>query len=234
MATYVLLHGGWGGGWEWRRVGEILSAEGHVVFRPSLTGLGERRHLATPATGLGTHIQDVVGLCESEELHDVILCGHSYSGMVVSGAVEQLTGRIGEVVFIDGFTPNDGESLLDLVPEALARRMRDLATSDGDGWLVPLPFPIPGPGDAPPDVVAYFTRASCPMPLACFTTPVRMTGALSSIPARYIRCTQVDDLDALAPSAERAAQRGWRLSEIDAPHDAQFFAPERLAEMLLR
>ncbi len=234
MATYVLLHGGWGGGWEWRRVAEILTASGHRVYRPSFTGLGERRHLAAPTVGLDTHIEDVVGLFDSEELEDVVLCGHSYAGMVLSGSAGRLADRIERLVFIDGFVPNDGETLFDLVPEPLAQRMRDLATSQGDGWLIPLPFPTPEPGDAPPEVVAYFEKASCPMPRACYDTPVRLSDPIDPRSTEYIRCTQVDGADLLSESAARAAQRDWRISEIDAPHDVQFFAPERLADLLQR
>ena len=234
MATYVLLHGGWGGGWEWRRVGELLSASGHDVYRPSYTGLGERRHLAAPSIGLGTHIEDVVGLFDSEELEDVILCGHSYSGMVLSDAADRLADRIQRLIFIDGFVPNDGESLLDLVPESLAQRIRDLAASDGDGWLVPLPFPTPKPGEAPAEVVAYFEKASCPMPLACFDTPIRLSTHIDPRSTESIRCTQVDEADLLGESAQRAAKRGWQISEVDAPHDVQFFAPELLADVLQR
>jgi pimeloyl-ACP methyl ester carboxylesterase len=233
MATYVLLHGGWGGGWEWREVGDRLTAAGHRVFRPSLTGLGDRRHLARKDVDLNTHIQDVLALLDTEDLDHVVLCGQSYSGMVISGVGNREPDRIDRLVFVDGFVPDDGESLMDLIPEWLKVRLRELAEESGEGWLVPLPFPIPEPGEAPPEVVAYFAKVSTPMPIGCFEQPLSLTSAINSLPTTYIRCTQIEGEDMLGPSARRASERGWEVRKLDSPHDAQFFAPGPLTQMLL-
>ena len=233
MATFVLLHGGWGGGWEWRDVGDRLMAAGHRVFRPSLTGLGDRRHLARNDVGLNTHIQDVLALLETEDLDGVVLCGQSYSGMVITGVADREPDRLGRLVYVDGFVPDDGESLMDLIPGWLKVRMQELADANGEGWLVPVPFPLPEPGDAPPEVVDYFAKASIPMPMGCFEQPFSMTSAHISLPTTYIRCTQIEGEDLLGPSARRASERGWDIRELDSPHDAQIFAPGPLTQLLL-
>src|SRR5215211_1043953 len=116
MATFVLVAGAWHGGWCWRKVTPLLRAAGHEVFAPTLTGLGERSHLAHPDVGLTTHIQDIVNLLEYEDLNDVVLVGHSYSGMVITGVAEQVPGRLAHLVYLDAFVPENGQALVDLLP----------------------------------------------------------------------------------------------------------------------
>ena len=232
MATFVLSHGAWGGGWEWKQVAGALVSRRHTVYRHSLTGLGERVHLARPDVGLGTHIGDIVSLFASEEIHNAILCGHSYSGMVITGAAPKLSGRIRRLVYIDGFLPEPNESMFDLTPEPLVEVMKQLMETDGEGWRIPLPFPVPGEGEAPPEVVEYLSKASTPMPAECFTQTLDLPAPGLQIPATYIKCTQIDGVDFLGPSAQRARDRGWPVLPLDAPHDAQFFAPEALAALL--
>src|SRR6266487_878936 len=137
MAVFVLVHGGWGGGWEWRRVEERLRAAGHDVFRPTLTGLGERRHLLNREVDLDTHIEDVLALLHFEDLDDVVLCGQSYGGMVVTGVADRTPERIRHLVYIDGFVPHSGESVFDLFPDAFAETLREKARQNGDGMRVP-------------------------------------------------------------------------------------------------
>src|SRR5690606_6983027 len=112
--TFVLVHGATAGGWEWKRTGEFLTADGHTVYRATLTGLGEREHLNSPEIDLETHIQDVVNLILFEDLHDVVLTGHSYGGMVVTGVMDRIPERLKHVVFLDAAVPEDGQSLWDL------------------------------------------------------------------------------------------------------------------------
>src|SRR5580700_6619085 len=123
-ATFVLVHGAWHGGWCFARVAEILRAQGHRVFTPTLTGLGERVHLASTEITLSTHVTDIVNVVRYEDLHDVVLLGHSYGGMVISGVVEVVPERVGALVYLDAFVPENGESLLDLVPEWQRERQR--------------------------------------------------------------------------------------------------------------
>ena len=112
MATFVLVHGGWAGGWQWREVASLLRAAGHDVFTPTLTGLGERVHLASPDVGLDTHIQDILMVLEYEELRDVILVGYSYSGMVITGVAERAPERLAHLVYLDAYVPRELTSLL--------------------------------------------------------------------------------------------------------------------------
>ncbi len=119
MATYVLVHGAWHGSWCWKRVRKALQAAGHDVFTPTLTGVGERSHLNSPGVNLSTHIADVANLIRWEELSDVILCGHSYGGCVISGAADSVSDRIRAVVYLDAFVLEDREALIDLLPPEL-------------------------------------------------------------------------------------------------------------------
>src|SRR5690606_24649520 len=112
--TFVLVHGATAGGWEWKRTGQFLSDDGHTVYRPTLTGLGEREHLNSTEVDLATHINDVVNLVLFEDLHDVVLTGHSYGGMVVTGVMDRIPERLKHVVFLDAAVPEDGQSIWDL------------------------------------------------------------------------------------------------------------------------
>lgn len=110
MSAFVLVHGAWHGGWCWKRVRSALAAQGHQVFTPTLTGLAERSHLLTRHVNLETHIQDVVNLIRWEELSDVVLCGHSYGGCVVSGVADRMPASIRSLVYLDAFVLEDGEN----------------------------------------------------------------------------------------------------------------------------
>src|SRR6476620_6599379 len=112
MATFVLVHGALGGGWQWRSVARHLAAHDHEVYRPTLTGLGERSHLLTPQVDLTTHIQDVLSLLQWENLEQVFLCGHSYGGVVITGVADQRPERLARLVYIDALVPEDGQSAM--------------------------------------------------------------------------------------------------------------------------
>src|SRR5438445_13579590 len=137
MATIVLVHGAWGGAsWE-RFVAPRLRAAGHLVFAPTLTGLGDRSHLSSPEVDLATHVQDVANVLFYEDLTDAILAGHSYGGMVVTGVAGRMPERLRRLVYLDAFVPEDGQSLFDLVGAERAASMRARAAANGDGWRVP-------------------------------------------------------------------------------------------------
>src|SRR6266446_6459498 len=135
MANYVLVHGGWFGAWCWYKVDPLLLAAGHSVYTPTLTGVGEQAALLTPEIGLDTHIQDVVNLIETKDLQEVILVGHSYSGMVITGVADQVPDCIGHLVYFDTFVPQHGEAMADVVP-AVIRHLRKEARRHGEGWRV--------------------------------------------------------------------------------------------------
>ena len=132
MATFVLVHGGWHGGWCWQKVIPFLEAAGHEVYAPTLTGLAERASELSPDIGLDTHIQDIVGLLEEKDLQGVILVGHSYGGMVITGVVDAVPERIAHLVYLDTFVPRDGESMVDVSPMVIRLLLRRQAQA---GWL---------------------------------------------------------------------------------------------------
>jgi pimeloyl-ACP methyl ester carboxylesterase len=142
-ATFVLVHPAWLGGWCWRKAAMLLRAHGHDVFEPTLTGLGERAHLSSPEISLATHIEDVVNVLEFEGLRRVILVGNSSAGMVITGVLDRVPERIGHLVYLDAFVPEDGESLVDLLPADRRQVMEELVNAEGQGWLLPRFAPLP-------------------------------------------------------------------------------------------
>src|SRR6516164_8292237 len=137
MATFVLVHPAWFGGWCWKKVAPILRGRGHEVFTPTLTGLGERAHLANREVGLGTHIEDVANVLKFEDIRDAILVGNSSGGMVITGVADRMPERIAHVVYLDAFVPEDGHSLFDIVPSERSEPIHELVQKEGNGWLVP-------------------------------------------------------------------------------------------------
>ena len=140
MATFVLVHGAWHGGWCYKEVARRLRQAGHEVYTPTLTGLGERAHLMSRAIDLSTHIEDILAVIRCENLSDVILCGHSYGGMVIAGVAEQVADKLRTLVYLDAFVPEDSKSLSDYLPAEQVEHMRADAAQNGDGYKVtPLP-----------------------------------------------------------------------------------------------
>ena len=137
MTTFVLVHGGWTGGWRWQHARRSLTAAGHEVFTPTLTGMGERVHLAQPGIDLQTHILDVVNVLEAEDLRDTVLAGHSYGGMVITGVAERVPERLAHLVYLDAFLPQDGETLLDLLQPQARQITDDALHRSPDGWRIP-------------------------------------------------------------------------------------------------
>lgn len=229
MATFVIVHGGWGGGWEWTPVARKLRERGHETFTPTLTGLGEREHLGGTGTGVSDHVDDVVAVLEFEELTDVILCGHSYSGMVVTGTADRVPERIRLLVYLDAFVPDDGQAVRDLVPSEFTEEIMRLADERGDGRYPIPPDLLPPEGVLPEEVRASYVARLRPQTLPTFTEPVRLSGGAAGLPRAFVRCTH-DDV--MAPFAERARGEGWLYRELDAPHDLQLFDPEGAVAVL--
>lgn len=226
MATYLLIHGGFSGGWVWREVANRLRAAGHEVFTPTLTGLGERAHLATPAVDLETHIQDIVGVLECEDLRNVILLGHSSGVMVMAGVAEHVPERLARLVYLDTAIPKGGHSWLDLLGPAMARKLLDLAEAQGDGWRIPL---VPGP----PRYQAH--------PLKTVTDRLAINHPqAAAIPRAYIHCTAKDPNSPVAlawPAIDQAAaeaqQQGWWFRTLPTDHSPHRTMPGELAALLL-
>lgn len=229
--TFVLVHGAWHGAWCYRRVASLLRAQGHEVYTPTLTGLGERSHLLGGGVNLSTHVADVVNLLRWQELTDVVLCGHSYGGMVITGAVGKAPGRVRSAVYLDAFLPGEGQSLLDLVPEA--HRGQHLAAAASNGGLYVPPIPA--------EVFAVNARdrawvdAQCTLqPYATFLEAVAGRQAVEQLERRvYVYA------DGWGPSPftqfyeEAKSNPAWITRTAPCGHDVMVDMPELLAEVLL-
>jgi pimeloyl-ACP methyl ester carboxylesterase len=235
MATFVLVHGSLHGGWCWKRVVPRLRTAGHDVFTPTLSGLGERVHLVHPGIDLDTHIQDVLGVLEYEDLHDVVLVGHSYGTMVITGAADRLPGRIAHLVYLDGVMTRDGKAALDFFPEGVRAAWRALVDADGDGWLLPPPADLTGFGVTAEEDAAWVHSKLVPQPFKTFTQPLRLTNIAGfGGPKTYIACVDAPAAGWRDAMIERVrAEHGWRYRELATGHDAMITAPSQLADLLL-
>ncbi len=231
MSTYVLVHGAWHGSWCWKRVRKALQAQGHDVFTPTLTGVGERAHLLAPEINLETHINDVVNLVRWEELSNVVLCGHSYAGVVVSGVADRVPDRIGALIYLDAFLLEDGRCLLDELPPDQRNIHLDRTRLEGDGWKVP---PIPAAAFAVnANDAAWVDRQSTMHPVACFQQPLRLSGKIDAVKdVTYILATGYAD-SPFPPSYERAKARGWKTLSLACGHDVMLDMPQELTAILL-
>jgi pimeloyl-ACP methyl ester carboxylesterase len=233
MATFVIVHGAWSGSHAWRWIRPLLREAGHEVFTPSLTGLGERAHLAGPDVDLETHVRDVVGVLEFEDLREVALVGHSYGGMVVAGAADRVPDRVAQVVYLDAEVPRDGEAEWDLLPPDERSAYEESARLDGEGWRVPPPVPDPLPPGLDPDVAWAMTRM-VPQPLRTFTQPVRITMATPPFRRTYVHLTEGKEGQDLPEYVRRIrAQEEWTFIELAAGHAAHVASPRKLADLLI-
>jgi len=213
--TYVIVHGAWGGGWDWRAVDSLLTLRGHRVLRVTLTGQGERAHLASPDIGLSTHITDVVNTILWENLHEVVLVGHSYGGMVITGVVDRIPERIRRAVYLDAFLPDSGESVRGARPDAGAR----------DGMIVP--GWVTDTTAIPRDV---------PQSLRTFTDTLHLVNpAARRVPGTYILTVEPGAAtDPFQRFADRALARGWPVDTILSDHNPQRSARGPLVALLER
>ena len=234
MRTYVLVHGGGHGGWCYQPVARILRSKGHEVHAPSLTGLGEREHLLSPAVDLDLHITDIVKLLQFEDLRDVILVGHSYGGMVITGIADRATDRIGHLVFLDAATPKNGQSLVDVAgPVILAARTNGRMVNGMELVLFPGQDPMNFYGVKDPEQIAWMKPKLTPHPWKCFEQKLvlRNEAAMRKLPQTHIVCTAT--LATRNVPALKASSDG-RVWDIDTGHDLMITEPEAVAEMLLR
>jgi pimeloyl-ACP methyl ester carboxylesterase len=234
MATYVLVHGAWHGGWCWEHVASRLRAQGHRVFCPTLTGLGERAHLLTREVNLSTHIADVVGVLEAEELSGVVLCGHSYGGIVITGVAARAKARLRQLVYLDSAIVEDGQTWASIgLPEIVAERRKSAQESSG-GVSVPVPkaevFGLLEPAD-----ISWVQRRMTPQPFGGYDEKMHWGGPIGNgVPKVYVDCT--DPVYAgLNPVKERyRGKPGWPFVELKTGHDAMVSAPEETAQLLLK
>ena len=240
MATFVLIHGAWHGGWCWWKTAPLLRGAGHHVYAPSLTGLGDRQHLARlipPAVlNLDLHVRDIVQLLDANDLSEVILVGHAYAGMVITGVAELCPGRISALVYVNGVAPADGEAMIDQLaavrgPEFVARIRQHI--TDGEPFMAE---PTTAPeiaqrwGIANPDDQEFVLPRLSPQPTLTFSQPVR-TGnpQAAALRREFVLCSE----SGFESVAQHAAASGWGVHHIDTGHDPMITTPSELSAILL-
>jgi pimeloyl-ACP methyl ester carboxylesterase len=229
-ATFVLVHGAWHGGWCWRRVADLLTAAGHKVFAPTLTGLGERSHLAGLRIDLSLHIADIVGVMKWERLEKVVLCGHSYAGFVISGVAENMEHAVASMVFVDAFVPENGDAMLTLASPATRERI-EAALAKGETEVAPVPAAVFQVNEQDRALV---DGLCVPQPIATFTQQIALTSARERTPKKtYIRARGYASPSFDAALAKVRGQPSWRTHELACGHDIMLDMPQRLAEILI-
>jgi pimeloyl-ACP methyl ester carboxylesterase len=220
---FVLVHGAWGGSWMWSRLAQLLRSQGHEAFTPSLTGIGERAHLASADVDLSLHIKDVLQVIEYERLSDFVLVGHSYGGMVVSAVADRAADRVRSLVYLDAFVPRDGQAALDLLRPEMREKILALP-----GWQVPPPGPQ-GITDA--QELAWLESRRNPQPVATFKERVSLKGDYRG-KRTYIFCSGYAP-STFAPFAAAAkADPAWRYAELPTHHYPHLSMPSELAAIL--
>jgi pimeloyl-ACP methyl ester carboxylesterase len=236
MATFVLIPGAWLGGWCWRRLTPKLRTAGHEVYTPTLTGLGERAHLTGLEINLDTHIQDVVSVLECEELQDVVLLGHSYAGLVVSGVAERVPERIARIVFLDALVGQDGQSFFDIAGPEFAEMVKgQVKAAGGKGW--PMASERPGTAGLTDADERWLQSHASLHPVGTLDKPVRLSSPkAAALPRDYILCTRSYAKGEPVPDMIRGmcAEMGWQLHEIPTGHWPMVSDPELLADVLNR
>ena len=238
MATFVLVHGAWAGGWIWKKIIPLLRAAGHDVYATTGTGLGDRVHLAGPTVDLDTHITDVVNALKWEELTAVTLVGWSYGGMIITGVADRVPERLARLVYLDASVPVDGENSYDADLSSEEARAGDRAAAEAagmPGFLVVDPYVewieslLPDRADR-----EWVFANLVPQPIATYTQPIRLRNpAATAVPRIFVRCTE--DADGVGNTAEARVRStpGWQYRELAENHLAPINAPQATAEILL-
>jgi pimeloyl-ACP methyl ester carboxylesterase len=216
--TFLVCHGAWSAGWAWKKMHPLMQAAGHRLITPSYTGLGERAHLASESLDLDAHILDILNVIGYENLHDIVLIGHSYGGMVATGVADRMREHIAQMIYIDAFVPRDGQSLFDL-NEAAIESMR-----------IP---PMQTPSDTSAADVAWLSARRVAMPIKCFERKLKLQHGETTLPRSYIYATRITPADTFGQFSRRTRnEAGWRHFEIDASHSPNVTAPEELMALL--
>jgi len=230
-AIFVLVHGAWSGGWCYHKVAARLRARGYTVFTPTLTGQGDRSHLRDGAINLSLHIEDVCNVFHYENLNRVVLAGHSYGGMVITGVADRIADKISALVYLDAFLPEDGQSLFDIYIPANSQRFITSAGAIG-GLGVPSPpaafFNVNAADAARVDALAT------PFPLGAFTEKIKLTGAYKTIGKRiYVHGTELPRESPFKPFYERTkADPSWQVHALACGHHVMLDEPDRTADIL--
>lgn len=230
-ATFVLVHGAWSGGWCYARVAAWLRARGHIVFTPTLTGQGERAHLLGGSINLSTHIEDVLGVFRCERPDNVVLAGHSYGGMVVTGVADRVAERVHALAYLDAFIPQDGQSLFDINIPANTQRFLENAGANG-GLSVPSPAAAAYFGVNAADAPIVDALAT-PHPIGCFTEKLKLSGVYRAVRKHlYVHGTVLPRESPFRRFYEQAARDGWSAHALACGHHVMLDMPEETARLL--
>jgi pimeloyl-ACP methyl ester carboxylesterase len=217
--TFLLVHGAWHGGWCWDQVSARLAARGHIVIAPTLTGLCERAHLLNPSINLSTHIADIAGEIRFKDLSNIVLCGHSYGGMVITGVAERYADRIASIVYLDAFWPRDGQSLDDITGRASEPGVNPIRAASAF---------------MEPENAAWANARLTPQPVETFREKLKVTDAVDRIPKRTFVQATVGETPFFAAAFERAkASRGWKTVQVNCRHDVMVDQPDQMTKILL-
>ena len=229
MATYLLVHGAWHGGWCWKRLLPALAGPGVEIYTPTLTGLGERAHLASREVSLETHIQDVMGVIESERLDDVILVGHSYAGVVVTAVADRMPQRISRLVYLDALVPKAGQSAYDCAGPLFRERIEGLVKTQGEGWYIPIPT-AERMGLFLQEDIDFAMPRLVPHPARTFAEAV----SLKSPWGKPVRRTYINCIGKSTPGGPRSVQAAGidDYHELSTGHDAMVTAPAEVVALL--
>jgi pimeloyl-ACP methyl ester carboxylesterase len=228
--TFVLVHGAWHGGWCWRRVADLLQKQGHKVFTPTMTGLGERSHLIDAKVNLATHITDIVNVIKWEGLRDIVLVGHSYGGCIISGVAEEMGGSIGSIVFLDAFVPENGDTLATKASQPVREAIAGLVEK-GETAMKPVSAAVFRVNEKDR---AWVDAMCTPHPVATLTDKITITGARDRIAKKaYIRAKGYPSVPFDGFQERLKADSGWRVYELPCGHDVMVDMPDRLSEILV-
>jgi len=234
MSNFVLVHGAWHGGWCYARVADRLRAEGHRVFTPTLTGLGERSHLADLGRiNATTHIRDVINVIQWEQLSEVVLCGHSYGGMIIAGVADALPQSIASIVYLDAIVPESGKTMLEQLTAPMVETFLKAVADHGNGYLLP-PLPATAFNVNPADR-AMVDALCTPHPFLTYTERVELTGAYMDIAKKtFVEATDWEWSGANSLSGASKARLGadWTMLAISSGHDLMLDAPDEVARIL--
>lgn len=229
--NFVLIHGAWHGGWCWREVAALLRADGHQVSTPTMTGLGDRADLLDASVALSTYIDDACALIENEALQDVVLVGHSFGGLVISGVADRMPERLRQLVFLDALIVQDGQSAMSILPpDVQAERSR---TIDVEGLRMAVPSPDKF-GVLDPEQAAWLVRHLTPHPLKTYIEPLTLRHPVGNgLPKTYIAVTAPWYAPLASVRSWVKSQSDWTWREIATGHDAMLTAPAALTKLLI-
>ncbi len=233
--TFVLAHGSWHGGWCWKRVADRLRAAGHYVETPSYSGMGDRVHLLNESIDIETFVQDIVNVIDHNDYEDVILVGHSFAGVVISGVADRIPGKLRHLVYLDSLILESGKNSFSMYPPDEAAARIDAAKKASGGLAVPPPSALPAVWGLTPGSADYewVLKHLTPQPLKSYTTAVTLKNPIGNgVPRTYVECVQPQH-PVLAASRELVSrQSGWKRLRLNAPHDCMVTHPDEVTNIL--